>query len=323
MIKTLRITSVVAAILAAVLLVFVVRFFGVRNNEHVEEFLNSRGVKKKFESAADNKAKTSGNRVSPLVSQAEAFASYLNPQEPKTPSDTRRPDRRNIEDEMAVTPQFKVFGTTYYEGRPEMSQALIDEPGKGRHWVRQSSMVGRLLIEQIKDGLVVVRSSKETFKLMIEQGPETSFDKGASPVSAARGGQSSFRRTPLVSGRAASLASHRTSGAATKTAIRAPQPIRNAEENARAQELIDKLKEVQRSTRSGPGSEASNARIDELISKFKPTRVSPEAAKKLTNLGKNLKAMKDGQKDPDKSLRATDKEKVEASSSKSDGSAEK
>lgn len=326
MIKTLRITSVVAAILAVVLLVFLVFpvLFGVRSDERIEEFLESRGVREKFESAADSKAKNSGNRVSLLVSQAEAFASYLNPQKPIT---TRVPTGRrggDIGDQLPVTPKFKLFGTTYYEGRPEMSQALIDEPGKGRYWVRQSSMVGRLLIEQIKDGLVVVKSSEETFELKIEQRPETSPDKGASPVSAARGGQSSFRRTSLASRRVASPVSGRTSGAVTKTANRAPQPIRSAEENARADEFVDKLKDLQRDRiSSGPDGEARAELIGRLISKFKSTRVSAEDAKNLTNLGKNLKAMKDIQEDPDKPLPATDKDKVEASSSKSDGSAEK
>ncbi len=328
MIKTLRITSVVAAILAVVLLVFLVFpvLFGVRSDERIEEFLESRGVREKFESAAaDNKAKNSGNRVSPLVSQAEAFAEYLNPKKPKISREATGSKRVSIQDEPAVTPKFPVFATVYYPENPQLSQALIDEPGRGRHWVRQSSMVGHLLIAQIKDGLVVVKSSEETFELMIEQGPETSPGRGASPVSGARGGQSSFRRTLPAPRRVVAPVSRRTSGAVTKTAIRAPQrPIRSAEENAKADEFVDRLRDLQRDgTSSGPGGEARAELIGRLISKFKSTRVSAEDAKKLTNLGKDLKAMKDIQEDPDKSLPATDEDKVEASSPKSDGSAEK
>ena len=77
MIKTLRITSIVAAILAGVFFVFPV-VYGVRSDEKVDVFLKSPGVREKFENAAD-KAKTSESRVSPLVEQAEAFALYLNP----------------------------------------------------------------------------------------------------------------------------------------------------------------------------------------------------------------------------------------------------
>jgi len=172
MIKTLRITTVVAVILMGIFFVFSV-VFGIRDDERIKRFPDSPGVIEKFENSADNKARISENQVSPLVQQAETFALYL---KPKSETKKDRPVLRptSVALGLDVTPKIKVFGTSYCVNNPEMSLALIDEPGKGWHWVRQSSKVGHLQIEQIKNGLVVVKSSNETFEIAIEPSPETS-----------------------------------------------------------------------------------------------------------------------------------------------------
>lgn len=65
-----------------------------------------------------------------------------------------------------------------------MSLALIDEPGKGQHWVKQSREVGHLRIERIREGLVIVKSGKETFELTIQPSPEMNkLIRGFSPAS--------------------------------------------------------------------------------------------------------------------------------------------
>ena len=171
MMNTLRITSV-GAILMGILFVFVV-VFGVHRDERIKQFLDSPSVREKSENSANSKARSSENRKSSLVQQAETFSSYLNP---KSKIQEVRPVPRamNVVRRPAVTPKFKVLGTCYCENDPEMSLALIDEPGKGQHWIRQSSEVGHLRIEQIKDGLVVVKSSKETFELAVQPSPAES-----------------------------------------------------------------------------------------------------------------------------------------------------
>ena len=151
MIQTLRITSVVAAILAGIFFVFPV-IYGVRSDESVDKFLQTQSVKEKFENAADIKAKKGDNRVSPLVEQADAFALYLNPVKQPVRTISKGVKTPNITSNINVTPKFKVYATSFYPENPQLSQALIDEPGKGRFWVRQSSMVGHLLVEQVKDG---------------------------------------------------------------------------------------------------------------------------------------------------------------------------
>jgi len=129
MIKTLRITSVVAAILAGIFFVFPV-FYGVRSDERVDEFLKLPSVKEKFENAADNKTKKGESRESPLVTQAEAFALYLNPIKQAVRKTSKGAKTTNISSKLDITPKFKVFVTSYCEENPELSLALIDEPGK-------------------------------------------------------------------------------------------------------------------------------------------------------------------------------------------------
>ena len=78
MIKTLRITSYLAVVLAVVFFAFPA-VFGVRGDKQVEQFLNSAGAIEEFRAARGDKIEGKRNETSPLVKQAEAFALYLNP----------------------------------------------------------------------------------------------------------------------------------------------------------------------------------------------------------------------------------------------------
>ena len=285
MIKTLRIASVVAAILAVIFLVLAV-VFGVRSDERIEGFLNSPSVIEQFNTAIGNQAKTSESRSSPLVQQATAFALYLNPM-PEEPSAIR--DTGGIMPlSLPTSPKFTVVAISYYEVQPELSLALIDEPGKGLHWVRQSSKVGHLVIEQIRDSLVVVKGDKGTFELPVEQRPEMSLLEGRTHAPKEAGGQTSAKSTLTPSGR--------TSARITRTRSRPPQRLQNTdtEKTAQLQELAVKLK--------GASPEERDAMLEKYISNVKSLRVSAEEAKKLGDLGKQLK---DVWEDPNLSLPAT------------------
>lgn len=310
MINTLRITSVVAVILAGVFFVFPV-VFGVRSNQEVNEFIASPGVREKLEQAAGSKARDSENRASPLVQQAEAFALYLNPPKSKTPTSSLEPKTGGILRTLpGTTPQFKVFGTSYCQDNPEMSLALIDEPGKGRHWVRQSSKVGHLLVEQVEDGLVVVKSGDKTFKLTLEQIPEAATVKSDSPVSAQIASQSSLRST---------LPAWSKTSSGTARVLRSSAPPRtNTENDEKLQELARKLIDVQKSSQAGKTGEAlsdaeKRARTLDLISQYRsarrPTRVSAKEAEELGDLGQTLE---DAQAEPNPAVPAPGRSDIEA-----------
>jgi hypothetical protein len=179
MIKTLRITSVAAAVLAAVFLVFPA-VFGIRGDKQREQLLNSAGAIEQFKDAKGGKFDNKGRETSPLVKQAEAFALYLNPPpKPTAESSASSGEPRP----KSVSPKFKLVGTSRHELQPEMSLALIDEPGKGLHWVRPSSKVGHLIIEQVRDGVVVVRDGASTFELVAERPERKSLLKSTTPPS--------------------------------------------------------------------------------------------------------------------------------------------
>jgi len=311
MINTLRITSVVAVILAGVFFVFPV-VFGVRSNPQVNEFVASPSVREEFEQAANSKDKSTENRASPLVQQAEAFALYLNPPKPTTPTSPQEPRASSVLRQMpATTPQFKVFGTSYCRDNPELSQVFIDEPGKGRHWVRQSSKVGHLIIEQVKDGLVVVKSGDKTFELPVEQIPETPTVKAASGFSAQIPSQSPLRSTLP--------ASSKTSSSVAR-ALRSPsvQAHTGTESDAKLEELAKKLIDVQKNSQAGKSGPAlsdaeKTTRTLELISQYKsarrPTRVSAKEAQELGDMGQTLEQ---AQAEPNLAVPAAGKDDAEA-----------
>lgn len=286
MIKTLRITSVLAAILAAGFIVSPA-FFGVRKDEQAEKFLESTGVIEKFtrDKAERTKGKDKKSQISPLVRQARAFASYLNPapKRVKKPLRTRPPSPddklKNIRrpEKGLVSAKFELIATSYYPQRPELSLALLDLPGKGLRWVKQSGQVGHLVIELIKNGLVVVRDRERTFKLVAERPPRKSLVRGAG-VSSRTGSESTL---PVSS----------------KAATQRPE-----ESVALMEKFISELGTTQKDagsdkTDSKRSNEEKAALLGELLSKFRAMRVGAEEAEKLDDLGKELK---DVQQDPNK-----------------------
>ena len=163
-------------------------------------------------------------------------------------------------------------------------------------------MVGHLLIEQVKDGLVVVKGSQETFELEIQKEPQTvlpSKPSSASPLKSSR----SSARPPAP-------AFTRTTSGVRRTPItsmpRNTQENNEEEEddNIKMGELVEKLKDLKKNvasdkTNSGLDRERRAARIEQLISKFKSARVGVEESEKLDDMGEQLQgAKKDGKISP-------------------------
>ncbi len=287
MIKTLRITSIVAVVLAVVIFVFSVSY-GFRSDENIKKFLSSPGAVEKFTAAEGQRAQASNSQISPLVQQAQAFALYLNPPAPKVPKNLQAGHGSGtIGSQLNVTPKFKVIGTSYYEQRPELSLVLIDEPGKGIHWVKQSTTVGHLFIEQVKDGLVIVKSSTETFELFAERNPPKTTSSSSANVPKKPVGtvssKSSVQQSPS-----------RDRNLAKRVPGKIPQVPQIAERDEKLEELYKNLKEIQRNPNSDTTDSELNEKeramqIEKLISNFKASYVSPGEAKKLEDLGEKLK----------------------------------
>ncbi len=303
MIKALRITSYVAAVLAVIFFVLPV-VMGVRSDEEIEKSVNSPSVIEKFNKTVGNKAKKGQSQTSPLVKQAESFALYLNPPKPKVSKAARGNGGRSVTRGPVVTPKFKVVGISYNNDRPESSIVLIDEPGKGLHWLRQSGKIGHLIVDQIKDGVIVLNNGGRTYEMAAEQKQELSLLEGASGASTAPSKQEG------VSDRAKSVADYE----ATKTTlpdikkskpgvtrvIDGPQQQRKSgvlqrrspEEEAKYRKLVGQLRKIQRSSDkagSGPSEKERAEMIDKIISQFNASRLTIEEAKKLDTLDKESK----------------------------------
>lgn len=293
MIRTLRITSIIAVVLAAILVVFSV-IFGIRSDKDIEKLLEEPNVIEKFNKSAGNKAARGASQVSPLVQQAGAFALYLNPPAPAAPRTT--PGRRaSVITGPSATPKFTVMGTCYYENHPEMSLALIDEPGKGLNWVRQSSTVGHLFIQEIKDGVVVVKDSSGSFELKAEQKPYVSLLEGASSVKPEKTNISDSNTEKSVSkvpARVSKTYSARTSSRAGKL----PKPAlpgKTKEKDSFMDEVASRMAKVQAKIRSGTyTAQEKAAMLNQVIEEMRDLRseeLSKEDEERLSIIGKELK----------------------------------
>jgi len=252
MVKTLRITTIIAAILAVILLFFFA-LSGTRKDPQAEDFLSLPGTVEQFSKTAGRKSAPS-DQASPLVTQASVFAKYLNPAKPPARTQTSRGPRPTITNRpKTVSAKFDLIGTSFHPSDPNLSLALIDETGKGFRWVRKSTKIGHLVVEQIKDGTLVVRDGERTFDMAAQRKPVKSLVK-----------KSTKGLTP-----------------------RKPKPL-TAEQSQKYNNLIDQLKAMQ--TQNGDtDNEQMNELMDEVMSELKSVRVTEDEADHLDQLGKELK----------------------------------
>ena len=298
MIKTLRITTIVAAILAGLIIVFPVAF-GVRADVEAEQFLNSPGAIEKFKQTQSHEQKDDTTQSSPLVKQAQAFALYLNP--PPVAKQTIPMRRQSIipPKPLKASAQFKLIATSVHETRPEESLAFISEPGSGLRWIRPGDEVGHVTIEQIKNGLIVYRDQQGTStELSAEpRQPEISLLEGAASASSVVSSQVA----PTLPSTAPSTApAVKTRPSVTMSRPTMPE-ISPAESEA-LEGLVEKLRALQigpksDKTTTGRSPEANAAMMEKLISDFRSMRVDAQEAKKLDDLGKKLNGT---QQDPNR-----------------------
>lgn len=302
MVKTLRITTIIAAFLAVGLLAFPV-VYGDWSDKEIEKFLKSPGAIEKFNKAKGAKVK-SGNQVSPLVRQAVAYALIINPP-PPTPVLRQKTTQVAPEQPRVIAKppiqsvKFKLIGTSYYASRPELSLAYIDEPGKGMYWVRQGANVGHLLIEEVKNGSIIVKDHEKTVTLAPERAPKKSLIKGETTSTSATtlpGISTSITSSATV---AADAEQSAVSVVEKTTAVpsvpaapvgrrRLPQP-NFAEQDAALADFINELKAKHAGAGTDEGySEAEKAELKEAIATFEALRITAGEANRLDRLGREL-----------------------------------
>ena len=216
------------------------------------------------------------DQVPPLVKEARAFALYLNPPPTEPPPKPVSPaNQTHGLPSLSVGPrgsssQFKLIATCVSQSNPQLSLALIDLPGEGFKWVRQSAMVGYLVINEIKDGSLVVQDSAGGgFSVLIEPRPQqVSLVKGKSPLSllpeSAAFGRTAF--TPVETS-ASPAVSTQVSGQDGPAQTKAP----TAEEEALAQKFLSELDSIVGNSGDDEAArEESLKKADELMKKYFP-----------------------------------------------------
>ncbi len=169
MVKTLKITTFFIAVLALGVIIFIAAK-GLASDKAFDKFLAAPGIAEQLQTGSVDKKAPDVDQETPLIRQARAFALRINPPPPPPPPRMKMPvTRGDPRPKATVTAKFKLVGTSYHIGDEKNSWALIDEVGKGWHWVRQNEKIGHLVVEGIGDGVVLIRDGSETYVLAAER----------------------------------------------------------------------------------------------------------------------------------------------------------
>ncbi len=135
----------------------------------LKDILSKPGVAEQMQTSYSGKSTYDGQTDTPLVVQAKKFALRINPPPPPQPVQRPTAENRPIRPKAEVSVAFKLLGTSYHFGDTTQSWALIDEVGKGLHWVKQGSKVGHLDIEKVGDGSVLINDNGRRYELLAER----------------------------------------------------------------------------------------------------------------------------------------------------------
>lgn len=196
MLKTLRITSLIATVVA-IAGVVVILLYALKGNSEIREFLASPGIIESIE--GQNKSQeTKTSKVPPLVAQAKKFALRIDPPppppppkpktQPKTPAKVARTEPKKPAiptPKVKTSAKFDVLATVVYKETPEKSLALLKTTGNKQEWFRQGEKAGHLEIQEVRNGSVVFtqggRNPQERFvpakkepKSLLKNSSETS-----------------------------------------------------------------------------------------------------------------------------------------------------
>ena len=289
MIKTLRITSVIAVLMAMSIFALPIKY-GVKTDPKVENFINGPMVTDVFKAALRSRTVTPVSQINPLIQQAEAYALIIDPPKPIAKAIPEQGPKGGVKPPIVVpptvTPKFNLISTIYYPFNPEMSQALIEE-GKVRRWVKQSSKVNHLLIEEVKDGMILVRNGDEVTEMKT---PEKKFT-GTLPILPAAGritNPPSTGSSPVISTPAGvnSVRPPRTPPAASS----APKTEPDGGVKAGVEAIMEKIKILENESSSDGvplTMEEKAVEIQKLLGELRNANmnISEEESQKLNELG--------------------------------------
>lgn len=311
MVKTVRIASILTALLVVIIVALPVVLGAGSDDTKTTKSYEVQSVVERFKKTRGNRAQKDTDQIPPLVKEARDFALYLNPPPLKVERVKPPVERKNVAlppvQSISRTAKFNLIATCVHESNPVLSVALIDEPGLDRRWVRQSDVVGHLIIKEIKEGSVIINDGTRTYPLtMVEKPVETSLVVGES---AAGEPKPLINRTPVLinnTGLDRTTLNQKQVSDTKRPAqsVRNRQmsvPIIDPEEQQLLDKFVNELSSIVNES-GGDATELSQQKAEDVIEKYfsdiENMRISRQEAQKLDDLGEKLGSEKKDPNDP-------------------------
>jgi len=193
MLKTLRVTSVVAVILAAVGVIAIVAL-GLKGDSQIKNFLAKPGIVDELRGKSGQEG-TQEDKSSPLVALAREIALRFDPPPPPESKVKDKPVLETVrtkpvaqaipEPKVQTSAKFDLLATVVYETAPEKSLALLKTTANKQEWFQQGEKAGHLELQEIRDGSVVfTQGGRKPEEIFVPAKPQTkSLLKGDRSVS--------------------------------------------------------------------------------------------------------------------------------------------
>ncbi len=298
MVSTLRITSVVVIFLAALVVGLVagpsslvpnlLAGFALRSDPEIERILNEPSVVELWIKEHGDTHASDQDSTSPLVKQAEAFKNIIDPP-PAPPSANPGARKTTVADrgKTVVKPvtssaQFDLVGTTV---SGDYSFAYIRLPDKTYQWARKGDVIGHLTIKEIRNGSIVCSDGGADIPMVTELVPDTAslLEVGGPSMP-----PSDSQVAPLLptAGRITGQPVARPWGSGEPAAPGSDET--DAQKREEALDIIRQMRELRQGDASAPDVNLSPEEANRLIAELKSSRVSPEEAEKVEDLGREL-----------------------------------
>ena len=296
MIRTLRVTSVVAGLLAVGLLAFF-SVYGVKGDQEVDRMVTAPTV---IEQLKDKPAaSTRASPTSVLDDLAKAFARTVNPprQTGSDPNGGPIPPRPQLPKPSA---KFRLIATSYNPADPNLSLAFIDLSTADRRqfWARVGHSIEHYKIMEIRDGSILYGDGQRTQEIAVEERParvsllETGEPRPTQDPASTAGGTTAGAPTPSVKSPMARPATLRNGRLPYRASLGDTGAIRpQSEKDIQAVErMVENLRS--RDANEGPLSQEQQKvrqeAMEKLVSYIQAARMSQQEANSLGDLGRQL-----------------------------------
>ena len=310
MVNTVRITSIVAVVVAALVLLVIVgpkgvvpkvlAGFALQSDEKTQDILEKPSAVEQWRQQHGG-TKQAEPETPVLVQQAELLQQILDPPAPIKP-----PTERNRRDRIARTPpptpvvtstKFDLVGTSCEEGNPAGSFAYIYITGdKSYQWVQIGDEIGHYKVKEVKTDALVCFDGRSDVEIPMtaSTGLPASIEDTDATATAANETERDASSIPDA---------FRQSGSSRITGRPVPEPWKRggqeegpgsanalrgrSEADRRARELVKRMKDA---GHDEPGAKLEDraAAVRRMISEFRSSQVGPNEARKIEDLGREL-----------------------------------